>query len=76
MIRVFHLPNYQLAVPNYAKSMPRYAFQNVDVRSTFRLLKDLVSSVNVWRILKDMVDVNLRQRHVNVLFLKIRPQMG
>ena len=31
------------------KSMLGYAFQNVDVTSTFRLLKDTVSSVNVWR---------------------------
>ena len=39
-----------------------HAFQNVDVMSMFRLLKDTLSSVNVWRILKDTVDVNSRQR--------------
>ena len=34
--------------------------------SRFRLLKDTLSSVNVWRNLKDTVDVHSRQRHVNV----------
>ena len=35
------------------------AFQNVDVTSTFWLLKDTLSSVHVWRVLKDMVDVDV-----------------
>ena len=39
-----------------------HAFQNVDVMSMFQLLKDTLSIVNVWRILKDTVDVNLPQR--------------
>ena len=54
------------------KVYPGYAFQNVDVTSTFRLLKDTLSSINVWQILKDTVDVDSRQRYSTFVTLTSR----